>query len=150
MSQAEHVDCAVVVVTYNSARDIVGLLESLPAAAGELTLRTVVVDNGSADATVDLVRAFPGVTCVETGTNLGYAGGINVGRDHAGDYTALLVLNPDTVLEAGALREMFSALDDPRVGIVAPMLLDVSGHRCASLRRDPASRARSAMGCSAA
>jgi GT2 family glycosyltransferase len=131
------VDCAVVIVTYNSARDIVGLLESLPAAAAGLTLRTVVVDNGSTDATVDLVRAFPSVSCVETGTNLGYASGINVGREHAGDYTALLVLNPDTVLEPGALGEMFSALADPRVGIVAPMLLDVSGRRYPSLRRDP-------------
>ena len=131
------VDCAVVIVTYNSARDIVGLLESLPAAAAGLTLRTVVVDNGSTDATVDLVRAFPGVSCVETGTNLGYASGINVGREHAGDYAALLVLNPDTVLEPGALGEMFSALDDPRVGIVAPMLLDVGGRRYPSLRRDP-------------
>jgi N-acetylglucosaminyl-diphospho-decaprenol L-rhamnosyltransferase len=139
-AQARQVDCAVVVVTYNSARDVVGLLESLPAAAGDLTLRTVVVDNGSTDATVDLVRAFPGVRCVETGTNLGYAGGINVGREHAGDYAALLVLNPDVVLEPGALREMTDALDDPGVGIVAPMLLDSSGRRYPSLRRDPTLR----------
>ena len=138
--RARPVDCAVVVVTYNSARDVVGLLESLPEAAGGLKLRTVVVDNGSTDATVDLVRAFPGVRCVETGTNLGYAGGINVGREHAGDYTALLVLNPDVVLEPGALREMADALDDPRVGIVAPMLLDSSGRRYPSLRRDPTLR----------
>ena len=138
--RARPVDCAVVVVTYNSARDVVGLLESLPAAAGDLTLRTVVVDNGSSDATVDLVRAFSGVTCVETGLNLGYAGGINVGREHAGDYAALLVLNPDVVLEPGALRELAGGLEDPRVGIVAPMLLDSSGRRYPSLRRDPTLR----------
>lgn len=138
--QAGPVDCAVVVVTYNSARDVVGLLESLPAAAGDLSLRTIVVDNGSSDATVGLVRAFPGVKCVETGTNLGYAGGINVGREHAGEYAALLVLNPDVVLEPGALREMADALADPRVGIVAPMLLNSSGRRYPSLRRDPTLR----------
>ncbi len=131
------VDCSIVIVTYNSERDVVGLLESLPAAAAGITLRTVVVDNGSRDATVDLVRAFPGVRCVETGANLGYAGGINVGREHAGEYSALLVLNPDVVLEPGALREMVAALEDSRVGIVAPMLLDADGHRCWSLRRNP-------------
>ncbi len=136
-SRPGRVDCAVVVVTYNSARDVAGLLQSLPAAAGGLTWRTVVVDNGSTDATVELVRAFPGVRCIETGTNLGYAGGINVGREHAGEFSALLVLNPDVVLEAGALREMVDALEDPRVGIVAPMLLDISGRRYPSLRRDP-------------
>src|SRR3954468_17395489 len=35
------VDCAVVIVTYNNARDIDGLLDSLPAAADGLTLRTI-------------------------------------------------------------------------------------------------------------
>ena len=135
--QLKLVDCAVVIVTYNSAREITGLLESLPAAADGLTLRIVVVDNGSTDATLQRVRAWPGVSCVETGANLGYAGGINVGRERAGEYSALLVLNPDVVLEAGALREMVAALDDPRVGIVAPMLLDADGRRYPSLRRDP-------------
>jgi GT2 family glycosyltransferase len=131
------VDCAVVVVTYNSARDIVGLIESLPAAAAGLTLRTVVVDNGSTDATIQLVRGYPDVVCVETGANIGYAAGINVGREHAGEYSALVVLNPDLVLEAGALREMFAVLDEPAMGIVVPMLIDANGQRYPSLRREP-------------
>jgi GT2 family glycosyltransferase len=136
-SQPRLVDCAIVVVTYNSAQDIPGLLLSLTAATGELSTRVVVVDNGSDDATVSLVREFPDVVCVETGSNLGYAGGINVGRDHAGEYAALLVLNPDLVLEPGALHEMLAALQDPGVGIVVPMLLDADGRRSPSLRREP-------------
>ena len=130
-------DCAVVVVTYNSAGDIAGLLDSLPAAAPGLTIRAIVVDNGSTDGTVELVRSRPDATCVQTGANLGYAGGINVGRSHAGDHAALLVLNPDAQLEAGALREMFAALADPDVGIAVPMLLDAAGQRLPSLRREP-------------
>ena len=135
--QRHHVDCAVVVVTYNSARYIDGLLNSLAAAAADLTLRVIVVDNGSADDTVKQARDHPDVICIETGANLGYAGGINVGRRHAGQCGALVVLNPDLVLEPGALREMFSALDDPAVGVVVPMLLDFVGHLYPSLRRDP-------------
>jgi GT2 family glycosyltransferase len=139
--QAAHapvrVDCAVVVVTYNSVRDIGVLLDSLPAAAAGLTIRTIVVDNGSADGTVELVRSRPDVTCVEAGVNLGYAGGINVGRSQGGEYSALLVLNPDAEFDAGALREMFAALEDPAVGIVVPMLLDADGVRLPSLRREP-------------
>jgi GT2 family glycosyltransferase len=131
------VDCAVVIVTYNSARHLLGLLDSLPAAADGLTTRQVVVDNGSADATAALARGYPGVTCVAAGANLGYAAGINLGREHAGQYGALLVLNPDAVLEPGALRRMFGALDDPGVGIVAPMLLDSAGRLRQSLHRAP-------------
>jgi GT2 family glycosyltransferase len=108
----------------------------LTAVAG-LTLRIIVVDNGSADDTVEQVRDHPGVICVETGANLGYAGGINVGRRHAGPCGALGILNPDLILEPGALREMFTALDDPAVGMVVPMLLDFDGHREPSLRREP-------------
>jgi GT2 family glycosyltransferase len=133
--RAGRVDCAVVVVTYNSARDVIALLDSLPAAAAGLTLRTVVVDNGSADATVDLVGRRADVRCIEAGANLGYAGGINVGRRHAGEYSALLVVNPDVVLEPGAIREMAAVLGDPAIGIAAPMLLGADGRRYPSLRR---------------
>jgi GT2 family glycosyltransferase len=135
--QLGDVDCAIVIVTYNSARDISGLLDSLPAAAAGLRLRVVVVDNGSVDGTVDLVRARPDVLCVQAGTNLGYAGGINLGREHAGEYAALAVLNPDLVLAPGALREMFAVLEDPAAGVVVPMLLDPDGSGYPSLRREP-------------
>jgi GT2 family glycosyltransferase len=134
--EQHHVDCAVIVVTYNSARYIDGLLTSL-AADADLILRVIVVDNGSADDTVERARDHPDVICVETGANLGYAGGINVGRRHAGPCGALAVLNPDLVLEPGALREMYGALDDPAVGLAVPMLLDFPGHLYPSLRRNP-------------
>jgi GT2 family glycosyltransferase len=133
----ESVDCAVVIVTYNSARDIAGLLDSLPAAAGGLALRVIVVDNGSVDDTVERVRAYPEVVCIATGANLGYAGGINVGRQHGGRYRTLAVLNPDLTLEPGAICEMVSAVEDPAVGLVVPMLLDSKGHCYPSLRREP-------------
>ena len=135
--QPGYVDCAVIIVTYNSARDIAALLDSVLAAAAGLTLRVIVVDNGSADDTVEQAREHPGVICVETGANLGYAGGINVGRRYAGPCGALGILNPDLVLEPSALHEMFAALDDPAVGMAVPMILGFDGCREASLRREP-------------
>ena len=135
--QRDYVDCAVIIVTYNSGRDIAALLDSVLAAATELTLRIIVVDNGSVDDTVERARDHPEVMCVETGANLGYAGGINVGRRYAGPCGALGILNPDLVLEPGALHGMFTALDDPAVGMVVPAILDFEGHREPSLRREP-------------
>jgi N-acetylglucosaminyl-diphospho-decaprenol L-rhamnosyltransferase len=134
--ERRQVDCSVVIVTYNSARYIDGLLTSLPAAAAGLMLRIVVVDNGSADDTVTRVRAYPEVICVETGANLGYSGGINVGRLHAGECASVAILNPDVVLKPGSLRELFSALDDPSVGVAVPMLLNFEGRLDLSLRRE--------------
>jgi GT2 family glycosyltransferase len=135
--QRDYVDCVIIIVAYNSARDITALLDSVLAAATGLTRRIIVVDNGSADDTVERARAHPEVICVETGANLGYAGGINVGRRHAGPCGALGVLNPDLILEPGALHAMFKALEDPAVGMAVPMILDFEGHREPSLRREP-------------
>jgi GT2 family glycosyltransferase len=136
--RASHVDCAIVIVTYNSANDIVSLLDSMASAAGTLTIRVVVVDNASTDGTLEIVQdKYPSAVCVAAGGNLGYAAGINVGRKFTGDCSALLVLNPDIVLEAGAIEIMMAALDDPQVGVAVPMLLDPDGRRLPSLRRDP-------------
>jgi GT2 family glycosyltransferase len=131
------VDCAVVIVTFNSADYIGAVLDSLPAAAPGLSLRVVVVDNGSIDDTADLVRQRSDATYVGTGANLGYAAAINVGRQHAGEYAALLVLNPDIEIEAGAIRELFGAVRGSCGGVAVPMLLDGDGHCYPSLHREP-------------
>jgi GT2 family glycosyltransferase len=131
------VDCAVVVVTYNSGRHVSALLDSLRDAADGLTLRTIVVDNGSADDTLDQVRRHTGVVLVETGANLGYAGAINVGRARARPCRSILVLNPDLRLEPGAIRMLLDAAGSSGGGVTVPCLVDVDGNRHRSLRRDP-------------
>ena len=137
MTSAGRVDCAVVIVTYNSDSHIGGLLDCLETAARGLSLRIVVVDNGSTDTTVDIVAKRSDVICVRADHNCGYAAGINIGRAHAADYSALLVLNPDVSLEAGSVTRMFDALQDPGIGVVVPLLTDGFGSTFPSLRREP-------------
>jgi GT2 family glycosyltransferase len=131
------VDCAVVIVTYNSDSYIAGLIDCLADAAPGLSLRIVVVDNGSTDNTVDIVAERSDVICVKARHNDGYAAGINIGRKHADDYSALLVLNPDVWLEAGSVTQMFNALQSPGIGAVVPRLMDRDGRTFPSLRREP-------------
>lgn len=131
------VDCTVVVVTYNSADHVSALLDSLPDAAGDLQIRVVVVDNGSRDGTVELLRARRDATLIETGRNLGYAGGINVARAACGPCSSILILNPDLELEPGAIVHLYEALDSPGVGAAVPMLLNEDGSRFFTLRREP-------------
>jgi len=90
-------DLAVVIVTYNSAREIGDLLDSLPGALDGCTAEVVVVDNGSTDGTADLVAARDDCQVVRS-ANVGYAGGINRGVREAGPASAILVLNPDVRL----------------------------------------------------
>jgi len=87
-------DVAVLIVTYQSARDVATLVTSLRAETASQRLRVVVADNASTDGTLAALRAHPDVIVCPTGGNLGYAAGINVAARAAGQADALLVVNP--------------------------------------------------------
>jgi GT2 family glycosyltransferase len=133
----QHVDCAIVVVSYNSGRHIATLLDSIPGAADGLSVRSVVVDNDSVDDSAEIVRSRGDAVLVRAGANIGYAGAINVGRVHAGPCSSILILNPDVVLEPGSITRLYEALAGPGVGVTVPMLLNDDGTLFFTLRRDP-------------
>jgi GT2 family glycosyltransferase len=124
---------AIVVVTYNSQACIADLLDSLDDSGAH---SIVVVDNGSIDATVQIVEGRTGVRLVRS-TNVGYSGGINRGVREVPDADAYLILNPDLVVRPGLLAPLKAALEEPGVGVVAPLVLGSDGHRQDSLRREP-------------
>lgn len=83
----------------------------------------IVVDNGSTDGSVSRIRAaFPEILLLESGKNLGFAAGNNIGIRHAlakgADYVWLL--NNDTKPDPDALCELVSkAVSDTSIGAVA-------------------------------
>lgn len=129
-------DVAVVVVTYNSADVVEGLLDSIPVALGDCSSEVVVVDNGSRDGTVSLLQARGDCT-VLSADNRGYAAGINRGVEVIPDTEAILVLNPDVRLGPRSVERMFRTLRDTGAGVVAPRIHDDSGRLYLSLRRAP-------------
>lgn len=131
------IDCTVVVVTYNSERHIVPFLDSVPAAAGGLSVHVVVVDNCSTDGTADVVRGRPGVTLLKLGENLGYAAGINAGRRSAAPCGSILVANPDVTLGRGCIERLHRAVAGKGCGAAVPMMVDGRGSATWSLRREP-------------
>jgi GT2 family glycosyltransferase len=78
----------------------------------------IVVDNAGRDRAV--VEPF-GVGLVDPAENLGYAGGCNRGAAAAsGD--VVVFLNPDTVVEPGALARLAKTLEDPAIGVAMARL----------------------------
>ena len=85
-TNAPHV--VVVVLTWNGLDDVTTCLESF-ACVEYPNYKVLVVDNGSEDNTVAVVRErYPWVTLIENGTNLGYVGGNNVGMRYALEHGA--------------------------------------------------------------
>jgi GT2 family glycosyltransferase len=86
----------------------------------------VVVDNGSTDDSVALIRErFPWVKVIENGKNLGFTGGCNVGIKHAQQQGSefIWLLNNDTTVDPGALRAMVEkAQTNPRIGAVGSVI----------------------------
>jgi GT2 family glycosyltransferase len=98
---------AVVVVTYNSEREIGRCLDSLPAG-----LETVVVDNASQDGTRREVASRPAVKLIANPWNRGFAAGANQGIGVL-DCDLVLLLNPDAELVCGldSLASQFTVAD---------------------------------------
>jgi GT2 family glycosyltransferase len=130
---------SIIIVTYNSAAVLSGLLDSLPAGlAGINQFEIVVVDNDSDDNSVDIADAHaiePRI--IRMGRNAGYAAGINAGMAIAHPDSDLLILNPDVRLLPGAASLLVDRLMDSSVGIAVPRILAEDGTTQLSLRREP-------------
>jgi GT2 family glycosyltransferase len=119
---------SVVIVSWNARDDLRRCLAALPAAAGSMTPEVVVVDNGSRDGTVEMLRAeHPEVRLVVRDDNPGFAGGINAGWPGTSG-RALAVLNPDVFAHEGSLERLAdTVLEDPSVGLAGPEVVDSDG-----------------------
>lgn len=120
---------SVVLVNYKGAPDTITCLEHLgqvdwPAERLEL----IVVDNDSGDGSAEAIRAaVPGATVIDSGGNLGFAGGCNLGVAHAtGEYVAFL--NNDARPHRDWVRAAVETFDaEPGVAAVASKVLDWDG-----------------------
>jgi N-acetylglucosaminyl-diphospho-decaprenol L-rhamnosyltransferase len=107
-----------IVVSHNNAPDIAALLACEP--VREAFERVLVVDNGSADATLDIARDLGAVVLPRD--NRGFAAGVNAGAA-ASRGTAFAVLNPDVAFAAADVAHRLARhLASPVVGMAAPAL----------------------------
>lgn len=116
---------AVVLVNWNGAADTLATLASLDRVRGA-DLWPIVVDNGSRDDSVARLRAAqPSLELIETGTNLGFAGGNLAGIRHALADPAvgwILLLNTDVLVDPDFLVPLLAASRDPEVGAAGPKI----------------------------
>jgi len=119
----------VVVLNWRKPTDTLACLESL-VQIGYPDARVVVVDNGSGDDSVALIRQrYPEVRVLEAGANLGYAGGNNVGIRYALDRGAewVCILNNDVIVAPDFLKILWvTAQAHPDIGVVTPLVAEMT------------------------
>ncbi|HHY54672.1 MAG TPA: glycosyltransferase family 2 protein [Chloroflexi bacterium] len=129
---------SVVIVNWNTQALLADCIDAVAHEATSLDYDIWVVDNGSTDDSVAMLRRdFPHVHLIESKVNLGFAGANNLAMQHsAGRY--LLLLNTDAIVRPGAIRALLEVAEtSPRAGIVGAHLLNPDGTFQASHTRFP-------------
>ena len=119
-----HPRASVIILNFNGRRWLPACFDALASQQDAPPFEMVLVDNGSTDGSVGLVRErWPAARVVETGANLGFAEGNNAGaREATGEW--LVFLNNDTAPEPGWLAALArEAEEHPGFGLVTSRLV---------------------------
>jgi len=127
---------SVIIVNYRVRYFLELCLHSVGKALSGLDAEVIVIDNHSADGSIEFLRPlFPGVRFIVNTENTGFAHANNKALEHAkGEH--ILFLNPDTILPEDFVPQCLSFLQStPRVGGLGLRMIDGSGRFLKESRR---------------
>ena len=112
----------IIVLNWNGWKDTVECIKSLK----KITYpnnKIILVDNGSTDNSEEILRKkFPDLELIQTGENLGFAGGNNIGIQYALSKGAdfIILLNNDTIVDKEFVTELIRVAEsDKSIGILS-------------------------------
>jgi len=131
-------DISIIVVTHNTKDLTLDCLASIFQTIKEVPFEVWVVDNNSTDRTADAIREeHPAINLIENSENVGFAAANNQAfRRMNGRYA--LLLNTDTVLKDGAVKELNDFMEaNPHAGMACGQLLNQDGSKQNSITNFP-------------
>ena len=133
---------SIIIVTYNSEKEIINCINSLLPQMLDLNSEIVIIDNNSMDNTISLLNEieYKIISVIKNSTNVGYTIANNQGINKAtGEY--LFFLNPDTLVPNGVINNLLNKIqEDKNCGAIAPQLRYPNGRIQNSCRRFPRKR----------
>lgn len=112
---------SIITVNYNGFNDTCELIDTLP--LNDDSLEVIVIDNASEKNEALLIEArYPNVKAISSNTNLGFAGGNNLGINAAtGKY--LFFINNDTIIKDFNINVLINRLESSsKIGMVCPKI----------------------------
>jgi len=138
----DNIDLSVIIVTWNSEKEIIVCLDSIIESVGSISYEIVIVDNNSFDNTLQLIQNFSKKKffqhkLISNKENSGFTKGCNTGIKESSGKNILL-LNPDTkILDFAPERLLFKLNSDDKNAAIAPQLLNEDGTIQISCRTFP-------------
>jgi len=116
------------IVSYNTRELLKSCLSSIYQKTRGIEFEVIVVDNGSSDNSVKMIRKeFPQVKLIENRENLGFARANNQAIEQS-RARYFLLFNPDTSFKANSPHEMIKFMDNhPQIGILGCKILNTDG-----------------------
>jgi GT2 family glycosyltransferase len=122
-------DLSVIIVNYNVKHFLEQCLHSVLKAAENISAEIFVVDNHSADGSVQYIpEKFPGIHFIANAENVGFSKANNQAiRLATGKY--ILLLNPDTVVEEDTFEKVIAFMEQhPEAGGLGVKMIDGKGN----------------------
>jgi len=121
---------SIIILTYKSKNLIRFSLKDLFASQLPEQTEVIVVDNDSQDGIEQMIKEeYPQVKFIQTGKNLGFASGNNVGiRAAQGKY--ILIMNPDIFVQDTSVMKLYNCIREHEhqdIGLIAPRLNNPNG-----------------------
>ena len=134
----DKIDISIIIVSWKVRELLKKCLESIRSSQGDFNLEIFVVDNGSDDGTIEMIkRDFPDVRLIASDKNLGFAKANNLALKRAsGEF--ILLLNPDTEINRNSLSKPIEFIKNhQQCGVLGPKMLYPDGKLQPSVRRFP-------------
>ncbi|HWP81076.1 MAG TPA: glycosyltransferase family 2 protein [Bacteroidota bacterium] len=132
-------DIDVVIINWNTRDHLLRCVDSL-LAEGITVGRIVVVDQGSADGSLEALSRYAGIRMLQNPANSGYAAAVNKGL-REGHSPFVVVSNADVAVSRGSLAELMNIMNsDQSVSMVACRVDDLSGKNVTRFSRTSVSR----------
>jgi GT2 family glycosyltransferase len=122
---SNYMQLAIIIINWNKAADTLHCMRMI-SNWSELKAEVIVVDNGSSDEDISLLRKeVPRFQLIINAINRGYAGGNNAGIAKALDegFPYIMLLNSDASISENCLKRLLDCMKhSPDLGVTGPLL----------------------------